>query len=169
MAPKADYGLDAPGDVGKFILAGLILTGVGALVARFRAGRKPALAAVAAGGWLLGIAALLVLSSKVGKLRERDRLLDNIELRGDEHVLDVGCGRGLLLIGAAKRLTDGHAVGVDIWSTIDQSGNSPAALLANTSAEGVTDRVRPTSGDIRWLPFADGSFVKSMDTNVIIV
>jgi len=158
MAPKPDYGLDAPGDVGKFFVAGLILTGVGVLVARWRAWRKAALAAVAAGGWLLGIAALLVLSSRVGKLRERDRLLDNIELRGHERVLDVGCGRGLLLNGAAKRLTDGHAVGVDIWSTIDQSGNSPDALLANVSAEGVTESVSPTSGDIRWLPFADGSF-----------
>ena len=158
MAARANYGIDAPGDVGKFAAAGLALTGVGVLLSRWRAWRKATLATLALGGWLLSIAGLLVLSSRVGKLHERERLLDKIELRGDERVLDVGCGRGLLLIGAARRLTSGHTVGVDIWSTIDQSGNSPDALLANASAEGVSDRVSSTSGDIRWLPFTDGSF-----------
>ncbi len=158
MAARADYGIDAPGDVGKFVVAGLAVTVVGVLVVRRRAWRKATLAAVGIGGWLLGIAGLLVLSSRVGKLRERDRLFNGIELRGDERVLDVGCGRGLLLIGAAKRLSRGHAVGIDIWSTIDQSGNSPYALLANASVEKVTERVSPMSGDARWLPFAEGSF-----------
>jgi len=40
-------------------------------------------------------------------------------------VLDVGCGRGLLLIGAARRLTTGKAVGVDIWQAEDRVGNLP--------------------------------------------
>jgi cyclopropane fatty-acyl-phospholipid synthase-like methyltransferase len=46
-------------------------------------------------------------------------------LRGDETVLDVGYGRGLHLIGAAKRLTTGKAPGVDIWQAEDLSGNLP--------------------------------------------
>lgn len=71
----------------------------------------------------------MVWDCKVGKLRSRDRLLDGLALRGDETVLDVGCGRGLLLIGAAKRLTTGTAVGVDIWQTEDLSGNRPEATL----------------------------------------
>ncbi len=158
MAARADYGIDAPGDVGKLAAAGLALTGVGVLFSRWRAWRKATLASLALGGWLLSIAGLLVLSSRVGKLHERERLLDKIELRGDELVLDVGCGRGLLLIGAARRLTSGHTVGVDIWSTIDQSGNSPDALLANASAEGVANRVSSATGDMRRLPFIDGSF-----------
>jgi arsenite methyltransferase len=45
----------------------------------------------------------MVWSSKVGKLRVRDRLIESLSLRGDESVLDVGCGRGLLLIAAAKQ------------------------------------------------------------------
>ena len=49
-------------------------------------------------------------------------------------------------------------MGIDIWSTIDQSGNSPHALVANASAERTTERVRPASGDARRLPFADESF-----------
>jgi cyclopropane fatty-acyl-phospholipid synthase-like methyltransferase len=67
----------------------------------------------------------MIWDSKVGKLWARDRLLDGLELRGDETVLDVGCGRGLLLIGAAKRLTTGKAPGVDIWQAEDLSGNLP--------------------------------------------
>ena len=42
---------------------------------------------------------LMFWSSRYGKLHERDRLLDRLNLRGDEAVLDVGPGPGLLLIG----------------------------------------------------------------------
>jgi hypothetical protein len=34
--------------------------------------------------------------SKVGKLRLRDKVLNALRWRGDETVLDVGCGHGLL-------------------------------------------------------------------------
>jgi arsenite methyltransferase len=97
-------------------------------------------------------------SSRRGKLLERDRLLDGLGLAGDEDVLDVGCGRGLLLLGAAKRLRRGRAVGIDLWSAVDQSDNHRAATLANAEAEGVGERVEVVDGDMRALPFADGSF-----------
>ena len=45
----------------------------------------------------------MLVYSKWGKFRHRDRMLNMIAWRGDEHVLDVGTGRGLLIIGAAKR------------------------------------------------------------------
>jgi predicted nicotinamide N-methyase len=39
-------------------------------------------------------------------------------------VLDVGTGRGLLLIAAAKKLSgSGRAVGIDIWKASDLSEN----------------------------------------------
>ena len=59
--------------------------------------------------------AVMVWSSRVAKLKLRDRVLDAITWRGDEKVLDVGCGPGLMLIGAAKRLKSGKATGIDIW------------------------------------------------------
>jgi arsenite methyltransferase len=105
-----------------------------------------------------GAVAAMIHSSRRGKLVERDRLLDAMQLRGDEDVLDVGCGRGLLLVGAAKRVPDGRAVGVDIWSPAALSGNSPAAALANAQAEGVRDRVEVIRADMRDLPFDDESF-----------
>jgi arsenite methyltransferase len=117
------------------------------------------------GGWLAvwGVASvaqagLMVRSSRAGKLRERDRLLDRLPWRGDERVLDVGCGRGLLLIGAAKRLTTGRVVGLDLWRTRDQAGNEPAATIANAQAEGVAERVELRDGDARQLPFDSQSF-----------
>jgi len=115
------------------------------------------MATVIAIGWL-SIAGWMVWDSKVGKVRERDRLLDSLPWRGDEAVLDVGCGRGLLLIGAAKRLTTGKAVGVDIWQAEDLSGNRPEATQENARLEGVSDRVEVKDGDARRLPFADGTF-----------
>src|SRR5262249_37091118 len=104
------------------------------------------------GVWFLLTSAVMLWSSRSGKLVARDKLLDGLGLHGDETVLDVGCGHGLLLIGAAKRLPNGRAIGVDIWSQVDQGKNSKAATLANAAAEGVSDRVEVLDGDMRALP-----------------
>jgi arsenite methyltransferase len=161
---NADYGLDAPGVVAGNAVGGaaaLASAGVGwALLRR----RHPVPAAVL-GGWLaawglvaLAQAGLMVRSSRAGKLTQRDRLLDELPWRGDEQVLDVGCGRGLLLVGAAKRLTSGRAVGLDVWRRKDQAGNDPAATIANAQAEGVAERVELCDGDARRLPFDQQTF-----------
>jgi ubiquinone/menaquinone biosynthesis C-methylase UbiE len=92
-----------------------------------------------------------------GKLRIWERVLDQAGLKGDERLLDLGCGRGAVLIAAARRLPAGHAAGADLW-TKDQSGNSPEATLANAAAAGVADRVEVHTADMTALPFADGSF-----------
>lgn len=100
---------------------------------------------------------LMIVSSRFGKLRARDRLLDALALRGNETVLDVGCGHGLMLIGAAHRLPKGRTIGIDLWSQVDQHANSPDATRANADAEGVADRVTIQDGDMRKLPFDDAS------------
>jgi ubiquinone/menaquinone biosynthesis C-methylase UbiE len=100
----------------------------------------------------------MVWSSRVGKVRERERLLDALPWTGAESVLDVGCGRGLMLIGAAKRLKSGRAVGVDIWQAEDLSGNRPDATLENARLEGVADRVEVKTADMRKLPFEAAAF-----------
>ncbi|HEX2729071.1 MAG TPA: class I SAM-dependent methyltransferase [Rubrobacteraceae bacterium] len=161
---STDYGIDAPGLVRNFALAGISAFAVGIFFYYSFAEARPAQAALVAGFGVvwgacgLGAAALMVFSSKRGKLEERDRTLDSIPWRGDERVLDAGCGRGLMLIGAAKRLTSGVAVGVDTWREKDQSGNSPEAALTNARAEGVEERVEILEGDLRELPFEDESF-----------
>jgi arsenite methyltransferase len=161
---RANYGIDAPGLVRNFAFAGISsLVLATYFYSAFRADR-PALAMTVVilglvwGLWGLGSAALMIRSSKVGKLRERDRILDTIPWRGDETVLDAGCGRGLLLVGAARRLSTGRAVGVDIWQRRAQSGNSPEAALGNAKIEGVEERVEVRDGDLRDLPFEDETF-----------
>jgi arsenite methyltransferase len=158
---RANYGLDAPGLVRGFLLGGAALIALG-LAARVWAQNT---IVFIIGSILLWPGAiffvegiLMVWSSRVGKFHERDRLLDGLDLRGDETVLDVGPGHGLLLIGAAKRLPRGRAVGIDLWSQVDQADNSRTALLANAQIEGVADRVEVHDGDMREMPFAEASF-----------
>jgi arsenite methyltransferase len=161
---QANYGIDAPGLVRNFAFAGISSLVLATYFYYAFSADRPALAASVAilglvwGLWGLGSAGLMIWSSKVGKLRERDRILDTIPWRGDETVLDAGCGRGLLLIGAARRLSTGRTVGVDLWHRGDQSGNSPEAALENAKIEGVEERVEVRDGDLRDLPFEDGTF-----------
>jgi len=157
-----DYGLDAPPLIYAMFVLGL--TGViFGFVLVWTSSRHVSLAyAVQIFG--LGcviLAALMFASSRFGKFRARDRLLERLKLRGDETVLDVGCGHGLLLIAAAKMLPRGRAVGIDIWS-MDQSDNSREATLRNAALEGVADRVSVHDGDMRKMPFADRSFDASV-------
>lgn len=151
MRSRPDYGLDAPG-----VVLGLAVGGVAFLVL---GPRIPGLGwLVWPGLFLIAEALLMIASSRFGKRVERDRLLRRVALEGDETVLDVGCGSGLLLVGAAHDLPEGMAVGVDLWNGRDLSGNRPQMVRANASVEGVGKRVEVCTGDARELPFADGSF-----------
>jgi arsenite methyltransferase len=152
-----DYGLDAPGVVRGFAIAGVALAVVTVVLLVAGLPVVPELFGLSAVMFLATVAAMIH-SSRRGKLIERDRLLDGLGLAGDEDVLDVGCGRGLLLLGAAKRLPRGRAVGIDLWSPTDQSDNRRGATLGNAEAEGVGDRVEVVTGDMRALPFEDGTF-----------
>jgi arsenite methyltransferase len=159
-----NYGIDAPTVVRNLAVLGAGLGLAGAVLYALLGPTRPALAIACLNFglwpcvWLLATSGVMLWGSKVGKFRERDRLLNNISWRGDEQVLDVGCGHGLLLIGAAKRLTTGKAIGIDLWHKEDQAGNSAEATLANVVLEGVAERVEIKDGDARQLPFPDGLF-----------
>lgn len=162
-ALRPDYGLDAPGVVRNLALgaaAGFAIWLSAATGLWSGAVRGISLSWMAAGCAMgLGVTAVAMLySSKIGKRRSRERLLDLIAWRGDEAVLDIGCGRGLMLIGAARRVPHGRAVGIDLWQTEDLAGNRPDATLENARREGVADRVEVKTADMRELPFTDGSF-----------
>jgi arsenite methyltransferase len=153
---RPDYGIDAPG----VIRWNAIGAGIEVLVSMMvlATGRAWAWWLVGAGLiWLLSPLAMLASSTR-GKLWQRDRLLDSLGLRGDEQVLDVGTGHGLLAIGAAKRLTTGWVVGIDIWQQHDQANNSRESALKNAELEGVADRLDVRDGDARAIPFADATF-----------
>jgi arsenite methyltransferase len=97
-------------------------------------------------------------ASRRGKFQIWDWLLDEFDFAGDERVLDIGCGRGAVLMLAARRLPHGQAVGVDLWRRGDQSGNAAARTRDNAVREGVAERVGLCTADMRSLPFADRSF-----------
>src|SRR5262249_27900225 len=97
-------------------------------------------------------------TSRRGKFFVWSELLDQLNLQGDERILDIGCGRGAVLLLAAQRLTTGRAVGVDLWRRGDQSGNSLDATQRNAAVEGVAERVELHTGDMTALPFRDDSF-----------
>ncbi|HKM88256.1 MAG TPA: class I SAM-dependent methyltransferase [Xanthobacteraceae bacterium] len=154
---RGDYGFDAPHiPIGLAIAAALACCVAVILFA-------------SSWPWLAGLGLVsavvfalstfsFVWTTRRGKFIVWDELLDKLALRGDEHLLDVGCGRGMVLILAAKRLPAGRAVGVDLWSTADQSGNRQQATLCNAELEGVRDRIEVRTADMRQLPLPDESF-----------
>ena len=111
-----------------------------------------------AGLWLFLNAGVFVYTTRAGKFAVWAEPLDRLDLKGNERLLDVGCGRGAVLLMAAQRLPRGRAVGVDIWSARDQSGNAEQVTRQNAALEGVAERVELHSADMRHLPFDDGSF-----------
>ncbi|MEW9550102.1 class I SAM-dependent methyltransferase [Nonomuraea sp. NPDC050783] len=149
------YGFDAPG-----ALIGLLL---GAIALMALAAVSFALDIVAAGmAFLAG--ALYTLASAASYLYTTRRGKFAVwaeELRrlgGDERLLDLGCGRGAVLLMAAERLPRGRATGIDLWRSKDQSGNDEATARANAEAEGVSERVELVTGDLRDLPFGEAAF-----------
>jgi len=151
-AKKADYGIDRPDIVLFLAIAGILSLFLGGL---------PAPGPVQ--GFSFGLAFFLfaawfVVGSKFVKVKQAKRIIDSFTWRGDETVLDVGCGRGLWLITAAKHLTTGKAVGIDLWNRRLQSGNSPKKTLENATLEGVEEKVEVRDGDVRSLPFDNRSF-----------
>lgn len=162
--PKPDYGLDAPVVVKNMFSRGGWALGIGLLMYFINRTEYPepssnilsVLGSI--GVTFLAVGAFMMWSSRVAKLKLRDELLDSLALKGDEKVLDVGCGRGLLLIGAAKRLPKGKATGIDIWSNEDLSDNSADAVKQNAKIEGVSDRVRIETGDARKLVYPEANY-----------
>lgn len=113
------------------------------------------------GGVLIGVGltavARFVLQNGQRRSAVRKQILEAIPWRGDEAVLDVGCGSGMLLNGAAARLKSGKALGIDIWANHGGGGNLDL-LLKQAKAENVADRITFQEVDARNMPFADASF-----------
>ena len=162
---RLDYGVDAPAVMRNFFLIGAAcllvalfaprVLHIGPIELNTRSMYWPA-------AFLIGEGFLFLLYVKVGKFRHRDFMLNLHPWRGDEKVLDVGCGRGLLLAGAAKRISalsgTGHATGIDVWSNVDMGGNSAAATQRNLDLEGISDYCTLLSQPAQQMSFPDAAF-----------
>ncbi|MGH8145322.1 MAG: class I SAM-dependent methyltransferase [Rhodanobacteraceae bacterium] len=147
---KGRYGIDAP-YVPALMIAGALAC-AGLMVFAHMHGLWITVAI------LLLIAGIYLHTTLRGKFLAWRGLLTGLDLHGEEHLLDLGCGRGAVLLMAAEYLPKGRAVGIDIWSNKDQSGNAMETTQANATAEGVADRVELHTADMRKLPFDDDSF-----------
>jgi arsenite methyltransferase len=160
---KGDYGIDgsfrtvsAGGQAAILGVEAAVLL-VWSLVSWARGNRLTAALTGAGGLGTIASTALYIYATKAGKFSVWNEILDDLGLRGDETLLDLGCGRGAVLLAAAKRLPRGHAIGIDLWHP-DQTDNSPSATLKNADLEDVTDRIEVRTADMTALPFDDDSF-----------
>lgn len=157
MQGKPRFGIDAPTLVLGFAIGGPLLFALG--LVGFRILPSGLAWTMINTGVVLAVEAILMtLSSLYGKRILLRRMVDSLALRGDEQALDVGCGRGMLLLETASRLPRGRVAGLDLWSTRDQSGNAAEATARNAELAGLHERVQIDTGDMRQLPYADASF-----------
>ena len=103
-------------------------------------------------------AALYLHASKRGKFVVWRRIVEQLQLEGDEIVLDVGCALGMVALSIAPSITDGEVFAIDSWGDRDATGSAMGVAEENAVLLGVADRVEFLDGRITALPFDDGSF-----------
>jgi arsenite methyltransferase len=158
---KPNYGFDgSPFGVTIVFFAGVVCLGGGVALITFLSLGVKILAFVLV---LCGLLMVLVCGSyfyytKLGKLHRRDRMISMIDWKGNEKVLDIGTGRGLLMIGTAKKLTLGKSIGIDIWNSGDMHSNTYQNTMRNAELEGVLEKVELRNEDVRSMSFPNDSF-----------
>lgn len=157
MNSKPDYGYDAPYALVAFAGLGTLATAA-AVVALVRQRTAVAISLAPYAAFFLVNALSFLYTTRRGKFQVWQSILDGLSLRGNERVLDLGCGRGAVLVAVAHRLTTGRVTGIDVWRAHDQSGNARDVTLRNAAIEGVQDRIDVESADMRALPFEAATF-----------
>ncbi len=158
---KVNYGIDAPGIMINLIVFGALTVSVGAVISLILDSTilKYFSYLVSLVGFIFFILGIAMFAYALkGKYRTRDLIISKIKWRGNENVLDIGTGQGLLMNGAAKHLTTGKSIGIDIWSSKDLSNNRISKTLENAELEGVKDKIEVRNEDATSLTFADNSF-----------
>ena len=101
---------------------------------------------------------LLILSSKIFKIKNRDKLISLLNLKGNEKILDIGCGNGLYTISLANQITTGKVYGIDIWDKTDLSNNSPGSIEKNIKSANLENKIILKSEDMRNMSFRNEFF-----------
>ncbi|WP_234125121.1 class I SAM-dependent methyltransferase [Clostridium hydrogenum] len=151
---RGNYGLDAPLCIICFLVVGIILSALAIFIGNIFL--KVLFFIISF--WFIFSGMGMIFSSKIGKYILRDRIISKLGIDGEENILDVGCGRGLMINGIAQKLRAGKAYGIDIWSSKDQSRNSKDELLKNARIEGIENKLEIVNADMRKMPFEDKYF-----------
>ncbi|MCP4745008.1 MAG: class I SAM-dependent methyltransferase [Desulfobacteraceae bacterium] len=116
-------------------------------------------------GWAL--ARYVIPGNRVTVARQ---IIRGLKLKGSEQILDVGSGRGLYAIEAAKKLTTGQVKAIDIWDSksiknvafhhklSQPTGNTIDNAMQNATREGVAPKIEFRNMDAAHLEYADESF-----------
>jgi arsenite methyltransferase len=161
---KADYGQDMPVIIIAASILGIALLGLAFwqyqkfVVNMVQKNLTASITLFSTAIFFILVACVGIWSSRHGKILLRDKVLSILSFNGSEAILDIGCGRGLLLIETAKRIPNGKAIGADLWLGNIEYKNSPQMVLDNATIEGVSDRVEVITADALALPFDDRSF-----------
>jgi SAM-dependent methyltransferase len=151
----------------RLLVAGVVGATIGSVLYLGEHAWRGAVAALLVGvGAHLGVLGLVLLASFVWfrwltvglRLRDVERILDALELSGDETLLDLGTGDGVVAIAAAKRLPRGSVIATDAWQR-PHGGRplTPETVRANAAAEGVSARVDVRTASFEHLDLPDAS------------
>jgi arsenite methyltransferase len=158
---KINYGFDAPAIMRNLIIFGILVPLIGFSIPYFSDNpilKYISFLVIAVGVVLLILGTSMYVYGIKGKFKMRDYILNKVAWKGNENVLDIGTGRGVYMIGAAKRLTTGKSIGIDIWRTEDLSGNNIENALKNAELENVSDKIEIKNEDAKKLSFQDNTF-----------
>jgi arsenite methyltransferase len=164
QSKKADYGQDMPGIIISSLLIGTIfIILAGLLYHRYVDGNSHqnllmAIVFTTLAVLLFTISIAGIWTSRYGKLILRDKVFNILTFNGSESTLDIGCGKGLLLIETAKRTPNGKATGADLWAKTVEYNYIAEMALENAKTEGVSDRVEVVTADVQAMPFGNNSF-----------
>lgn len=104
--------------------------------------------------WFLVSPLRRVLEWKMGV--PEPRLLELLELEGDEVVVDSGCGSGFHSMLVAQRLTTGRVIGVDV------SEEMLSRFRRSAARRGLDGRIEARYGDALALPLDDATADRAM-------
>jgi SAM-dependent methyltransferase len=116
-------------------------------------------------GW--GVARYIIPGNRVAIA---SKIIDKLSLKGEELILDVGSGRGLYAIEAAKRIKSGRVSAIDVWEpdVLDNNnshhkfsqptGNTIQNAKKNALIEQVDGKIEFRNMDATKMKFNDKSF-----------
>ena len=143
------YGLDAPIIPTIYILWGIVSLFINPLN----------WLTISISGLFLICGFIFIHTSLIGKSRIWDQIINELEIPKSSKIIDLGTGHGAVLVKFANKIgLDGNVIGVDIWKSSDQLGNSQKNTQQIINSEGVSEKARLLTADMVNLPLASNSF-----------